>query len=350
VQEQITGGHLTFRGEHMRIGASFIQTNWNASYEPLPVSYKIFSFRGKSATNAGGDFEARFGSVSLYGELATCAMGGWAFLQGASLDFQHKVYLSLIYRNFGRSYFSPYSSAFAESSVASNERGIFTGLSFKPVQHLLITTYMDVFDFPWLKYRLSQPAIGSDFFIQGQYTGSSKYEFTVRYQIERGFQDSIIEKPGIPPAIEKIREKLRFNIAVTFAHDLTLRSRLELQLLEQAGLKTERGYLLYQDVDYKFPGIPLKLVGRFSLFETDSYNSRIYGYESDMLHVYSVPAFSGKGMRYSLLAQCKIGHRFDLWIKLGRNLYPEQTKIGTAASQINSNHKTDLGIELRAKF
>jgi hypothetical protein len=350
VLEQITGGHLTFRGEHLRIGASLVQTNWNAAYDPLPVSYKVFSFRGKSATNAGIDMEARFGNISLYGELAKCALGGLAFIQGASFDFQHKVYLSVIYRNYSKKYFSPYASAFAESSVPANERGVFTALNFKPAQHLLVTTYLDIFNFPWLKYRLSQPATGSDFNIQFQYSGNNRYSITLRYQEERGMQDSVIENAGVPPVIGKFREKLRLNITVTAAQNLTLMSRLELQQLKQTGMKTEKGYLIFQDLAYKFQKIPLKLVMRYSIFETDSYNSRIYGYESDMLHVYSVPAFSGKGMRYSVLVQYKISQRIDFWLKLGRNLYPDQASVGSGVNLINTNHKTDLGLEIRTKF
>jgi hypothetical protein len=350
IQELITGGHITLKREHLRVGASFVQTNWNASYEPSPASYKLFSFRGKSATNAGLDYEARFENVSLFGELATCAMGGGAILQGVSLDFQHKVYLSVIYRDYGRSYFSPYSTAFAESSSPSNERGVYTGISLQPWNHMVITSYLDIYDFPWLKYRVSQPSSGSDFYIQNQYIVNNKYEFTLRFQKECGMLDESSLETGIPPANKKSTQKVRLAVSVSPRNNLILSSRIELQKLVQPGLKDERGFLLIQDLDYKFQNVPLKIVTRFAIFETDSYNSRIYGFESDMLHVYSIPAFYGKGLRYSILVQYKISKQYDLWIKLGRTIYPDQTTIGNDAEQINSNHKTDFGIELRAKF
>ena len=350
VQELISGGHLAYKAEHFRLGATLVETNYNASYEPIQVSYRNFGFRGRNATNAGMDFDTRYGNVSFFGELATCALGGWAYLQGVSLDFQHKIYLSIIYRNYGRSYFSPYSSAFAESSTPSNEKGIFTGLNFKPAQHLLLTTYLDIYNFPWLKYRLSQPSFGSDFYIQCQYTVNNKYELTLKYQKEWGMQDVTNENTGISPVMPKSSEKLRLNISVSPVNKLTCSTRLELLKLKQSGMTDEKGYLLFQDINYGFHKIALKLIARFSLFETDSYNSRIYGYESDILHVYSVPSFYGKGLRYSLLSQYKLNRKLDIWIKLGRYIYPDQSTIGNDAAQINSNHKTDLGIELRAKF
>ncbi len=350
ILEQITGGHLTYRGDHVRMGASFVQTNWNADYKPIPMSYKLFSFHGKSATNAGLDFEARYGNLSIFSELAACALGGIAFLQGISFDFQHKIYLSLIVRNYAKNYYSPYSSAFAESSSPSNERGVYTGINFKPAQHLLISAYMDIYSFPWLKYRLSQPGRGSDFNLQGQYTANSRFTLTVKYQKEWGLQDSVIEKASIPPSIDKYKEKIRMNIAITPSHNLTLTGRFEMQILKQTGIGTEKGYLLSENLSYMFGKLPVKLVLQYSIFQTDSYNSRVYSYESDMLHVFSVPAFSGKGMRYSFLLQYKINRRMDFWMKTGRNIYPQLTSVGSASSQINSNHKTDLGLELRMKF
>ena len=224
------------------------------------------------------------------------------------------------------------------------------GLSFKPIPHILVTTYLDIYDFPWLKYRLSQPSMGSDFYIQCQYSGNNKYELTLRYQKEWGMQDIAMDSAGIPSSGNKIREKFRLNLSVSPVSRFTFSIRMELLKLKQAGLPNESGYLLFQDLSIKLQKIPLKLVGRFSLFETDSYNSRIYGYESDMLHVYSVPAFYGNGLRYSLLVQYKLSRKLDLWIKLGRTLFPAQTNIGSEASQINSNHKTDIGIEFRLKF
>jgi len=350
ILEQIAGGHLTYKGDHVRMGASFVQTNWNADYEPIPMMYKLFSFHGRDATNAGLDFEARYGNLSIFGELAGCALGGMAFLQGVSFDFQHKIYISVIYRDYARNYFSPYCSAFAESSTPSNERGVFTGINFKPIQHLLVSAYLDIYSFPWLKYRLSQPARGSDFTIQGQYAGNSKFILTLKYQKELGLQDSIIEKAAIPPSIDKSNEKIQMNIAVTPSHNLTLTSRFAIQILKQTGMCSEKGYLLSENLSYKFEKIPIKLALQYSIFQTDSYNSRVYSYESDMLHVFSVPAFSGKGMRYSFLVQYKMGSRMDFWLKIGRNIYPEQKSIGNSSSQINSNHKTDFGLELRVKF
>jgi hypothetical protein len=123
-----------------------------------------------------------------------------------------------------------------------------------------------------------------------------------------------------------------------------------MQILKQTGMHNEKGYQLSENLAFKFEKIPIKLALQYSIFQTDSYNSRVYSYESDMLHVFSVPAFSGKGMRYYFLLQYKIGKRMDFWMKLGRNMYPEQTSIGSSSSQINSNHKTDLGLELRVKF
>ena len=48
----------------------------------------------------------------------------------------------------------------------------------------------------------------------------------------------------------------------------------------------ETGYLIYQDVVYKPKSSPFSFSFRYGLFDTDSYNSRIYAYENDILYVF----------------------------------------------------------------
>jgi hypothetical protein len=52
------------------------------------------------------------------------------------------------------------------------------------------------------------------------------------------------------------------------------------------------------DILYKPLLAPYAAVLRLQYFETDSYNSRIYAYENDVLYSYSIPAFYDKGFRY----------------------------------------------------
>lgn len=350
ITEEAAGGHLMYRGDRMNMGVTYMHTSWNAAYSPSSQLYKFYSFRGRSIDNGGYDYEARLGKFLLFGESSLCGSGGWATMNGLSLNLQREIYLSIIQRNYSMNYFSPYLSAFAESWGAANERGVYSGLSLKPLRNVLLTAYVDLFSFPWLKYKVSNSSSGSDFLLLAEYTGREGWVLSLRYQKEQGMTDGNEENPGIAPLIQTRKEKLRMNLTSSPSAELSLRSRLEVQRLHRETGSPENAFLLYQDALYKFRVIPLRVVLRYSMFRSASYDSRIYSYESDMQYVYSVPSYYGEGMRYYLLLNWKASSKIDLWFKAGRTVYTDRNSVGTGTAMIDANHKTDMGIELRMRF
>ncbi len=350
VTEEAAGGHIMYRGDRMNLGLTYMHTSWNAAYSPSFQPYKLYSFRGRSIDNGGFDYEVRMGKFLLFGESSVCGTGGWATMNGLSLNLQREIYLSLIQRNYSKDYFSPYLSAFSESWGAANERGVYSGLSLKPLRNLQLTAYMDIFSFPWLKYKVNNSSSGSDFLLLAEYFGGEGWVLSLRYQQEQGMTNGNAENPGIAPLSQTKKEKLRLNLTASPSAGLSLRSRLEVQRLQRGTGTPENAFLLYQDVLYRFTIIPLRVVLRYSMFRAASYDSRIYSYENDMQYVYSVPSYYGEGMRYYLLLNWKASSKIDLWFKAGRTVYTDRSSVGTGPAMIDANHKTDIGIELRMRF
>ena len=114
--------------------------------------------------------------------------------------------------------------------------------------------------------------------------------------------------------------------------------------------KEEKGFLFYQDITYK--PIHNKYSGtfRFAVFDTDSYNSRIYTYENDVLYAYSVPAYYYKGTRYFLLFKCKILKNLEAWLRYSQTYISNKDNIGSGLNTINGNTKSEFKIQLRCKF
>ena len=79
--------------------------------------------------------------------------------------------------------------------------------------------------------------------------------------------------------------------------------------------------LLLQDISYRFGKIPLSVWFRYCIFKTDSWYSRLYVYENDLLNSFSIPALSGEGSR-SYINGCMESEKFiDLRIKYGITEY-----------------------------
>ncbi len=72
--------------------------------------------------------------------------------------------------------------------------------------------------------------------------------------------------------------------------------------------------MIFQDIQYSPRSFPLNLSARIAWFNTESYSSRIYAYENDLLYTFSVPAF-GKGLRNYLNLKYKISERRKFGLK-----------------------------------
>jgi hypothetical protein len=98
------------------------------------------------------------------------------------------------------------------------------------------------------------------------------------------------------------------------------------------------------------PFIKLKGNIRLQYFETDSYNSRIYAYENDVLYSFSIPAFFDKGFRYYFNASYVAGKQLTFWLRLSQTRYLGKKVIGSGLDEINHSRKTDLRLQLKYRF
>ena len=65
---------------------------------------------------------------------------------------------------------------------------------------------------------------------------------------------------------------------------------------EYGNEKGSSGYLLYQDLGWKFSKINFIL--RLAFFDAQTYENRLYSYENDVLYAFSSNQYNGKGIRF----------------------------------------------------
>ena len=102
---------------------------------------------------------------------------------------------------------------------------------------------------------------------------------------------------------------------------------------------------IYKPLLTKYAGIL-----RLQYFETDSYDSRIYAYENDVLYSYSIPAFSDKGFRYYLTLNYDIDKRLSVWLRWAQTIYQGKNTVGSGLDEIGGNKKTELKVQSRWLF
>ena len=109
--------------------------------------------------------------------------------------------------------------------------------------------------------------------------------------------------------------------------------------------------MMFQDVVFKKMGSPFEITARYGLFDTDSYNSRIYSFENDVLYSFSIPALYDKGSRAYLMVDYTINKHIEVWARIAQTFYSNRNiQNEGSATEINAPTKTELKLQVRLKF
>ena len=108
--------------------------------------------------------------------------------------------------------------------------------------------------------------------------------------------------------------------------------------------------LFTQDVVIRPKSAPFDIALRYALFDTDSYDSRLYTFESNALYVFSVPAYYYQGSRAYVLLRYSFLRKCDLWIRYGGFFYTSRTSLSSGSEEITGNRKRDITVQFRVKF
>ena len=147
-----------------------------------------------------------------------------------------------------------------------------------------------------------------------------------------------------------MQRNYRFNLSYAISEAFTLKSRIEYVTIHRKSNLPENGIVIMQDIQFRPKSSPFDVSLRYVLFQTDSYDSRIYSFESNALYVYSIPAYYYQGSRAYCMIRYSFLKSFDVWIKYGTNIYNNRKSIGTGLEEIKGNVKSDITIQLRMKL
>jgi len=347
--ERTFGGNIFFEKGCLKIGTTLINLNYDASFQKSQALYKYYAFSGNYLLCGGVNYQLRFRKIEIFGEVARNSMKGNAFLNGLSFQIIPELSFAMLYRYFQPEYYSPFAKTFSQNSQPSNENGIYAGIELVPLNKIKINAYADFFNFPYVKYRVSAPSSGNNFFIQSAYEPSENISLSARYSFLKNMEDGTTIEPN-PPALENvILQKVRFHAGYKASENIELRDRLELVFYNKEDIR-QNGYLVYQDIIWKPERKNFSIAARYAFFETDGYESRIYSYENDVLYSYSVPAFIGKGSRiYAMLRYHPIKNT-DIWLRYGSIIYSDRETISSGPEEIKGNTKSDITAQLIIKF
>ncbi|MDD4109436.1 MAG: hypothetical protein PHH93_12025, partial [Prolixibacteraceae bacterium] len=341
-----TGIAANMHAENFKLGFTFNYRMFNLPYIPSTQLYNSFHFTGTKNCTAGMDYLLNRGKFRFFGEGAISKSKGKALLQGVISNLHDQLQFSLLFRHFDKHFHALWASAFSESARAANESGLFLGMRLLPFKYVTLSGYSDFYRSAWINYTTSAPSTGLEFQLQSDIKFSGKTKLYIRYKNKKKNKKSSHDMRYADNTEQYKKTRLHFQYNPFKL--LTLKTRVENVIYEYA--EKEYGWMIFQDAQISDAKIPVNLSVRLAWFNSDSYNSRIYAYENDLLYTFSIPAYFDEGIRTYLNLKYKISDNLELWFKLAHTQLKDAESISSGYNEILGNKKCEVKFQLRLKI
>lgn len=348
--QQHYGGNVSYNHKRLHLGFTAVQMELDGEIEPNSQEYSMFRFSGTQNRALGIDYSWKLRNFFFFGETSRSQNGALATMNGVNINMNPRLSVNITQRYYAFDFQPVASAGFGEGSTIENESGVYLGIEFRPFKKWKLNAYIDQFKFPWLRYQTDAPSTGYDFLAQIDYQPSSRFGLYVRYRDKNKQINTRDAEEGLDYLVDNPRKNLRFNFSYSAGNQWRFRSRVEFMRYERGNEPVSNGFLLYQDVIYSFQNLPLRLTFRYALFDSDSYDSRLYAYENDLRYFFSIPAYSGRGTRVYAMAKYSIGYNIDLWLRWAQYYYTDRNEISSGKEAIRGNTKTEIKAQVLFKF
>ena len=297
------GGNYRYQFNDFSIGINLINTHFNLPIEKPKTMYHQFAFSGKRHLVGSLEFSYQWQNYSTFGEFGISKSSGVGGVIGTIASLSNKFDVAVVYRKYNKQFHSFYGNAFGESSTNTNEEGLYFGFKYKVSGKIMLSAYTDRFVHQWLSYQVNAPSKGSDLLLKIIYSPRKNCQLSSQYKIESKQKNSSNDTEIIPSIIPTMKQQA--NFVVVFAPEKPWQFKTGvLASYYHFGSTPEWGKLIYQDIQFKAQGFSISV--RATQYFTDSYNARLYVHESDLPATFTMPAFSGNGMRNYLLINIKL--------------------------------------------
>lgn len=353
IQHELYGGNIQLELSFGIIGVTGYQTSFDRFIAASDRTYARYDFEGKSNSAFGIDYRFLAGPAVIFGEAARSENGGLGFVTGVESGLGDNTEMTLSYRHYQKEFQSIFGNGFGEvSGQPKNEEGIYFGLRHTIGQEVTLSAYVDQFHFPSARFGTNQPTKGYDWLGKAEVDLTSDLNFYVqlRSEIEDDEFEATDEFGRSQRRLGKAqRSSFRANMSYWVNPRVRLRTRGEVIQSRQAGEDLERGYLIYQDLRLLF-NEDIRLDTRVSMFDTESFATRVYQFENDLLYVFSSKSLFNKGQRMYVLLNYEPADFLDLWAKFGITIYEDEQTVGSGLNQIKGDTRSEVGIQARVTF
>ncbi len=330
--ETIIGGIADVRiGRTNRIGLSALKT----AYDKQVDAQSPF-FCGKSISALGAHADFVFDSFSLFGELAGNSFNTQSDVAGFIYQVSKRLSLSSQLRSYSRKYVNPYAYGFGEQNgIVNSEDGRYLGMEYQASNGCKISASYDEFTLPSAG-AFTMP--GSEYVVRCE--GALTTSVNASLQFKDNCKTEVNTVLDAEQSSQKIleardQENLRFSCSLALNKWVEFIQRIEFTKVSYSISRNRgEGTLMFTEMNCSPPHSRFYCTARMIFFDTQSYDSRLYEYESDVHGGYSFPPLYGRGSRWYVVAGWKVIQRLEVSFKYSETFQTGAVAIGTGNSEI----------------
>lgn len=348
--ETISGHRLEWNETRYKIGINSLYQQYGLPYIPQQRLDNIHRLTGSRFISHSLDFSSHMKSLHVFGEIATQGYKEPAFTVTGLYSFHPKLDGGILIRRFP-AYFAPmYGNPFSAGSVPNNESGLYLGFNYFINSRSQFSFYLDSWKGLWPTFQATGPSFDQDMMLRYEVAERKKWQgyaqLKFKHRAENVRQNF--------PAVNQVAYRNQINLRLQFRKEKyqywRWTNRAEWIRLYSAEGHTENGILLFSDFHVSPLSSPWTAALRVARFQTDSYASRVYAFESDILYSFSIPAFYGKGWRVALKAGRKWRNGIRAEIRTGWTYRPGEEETGSGNNAVSGPLSQEAKLQMMYTF
>lgn len=347
LSQMVYGSAFQYLSNNFCAGITTAFSHYDHAFTTGTQLYNAKGFTGKDLVNVGFHYNYTFRNIYIFGEVAKSFNGKIAYLNGIMASLSPSFSAVFVNRDYDPEYHCYFSQSLGETTEAANEKGWYAGLNYIYGKKWTASVSLDLFRFPWLKYRINEPSGGMETGVRLQYSPTKTFRIAARFKMKETRQNT--DSKVKVKYLERVN-KQNYKLEVHWSLNKKIRLEHAAELCSYQKDAQENGYLVYQDLEYAPLSSRISGNIRLAYFCTDSYNSRLYAYEDDVLHGSGFGMYNGSGFRTYLNLKYRLFRNVELWGRYAIFLYPGVETIGTGLDQLSGNRKSEFKFQVRYQF
>lgn len=353
LRQETAGGRVRFRLPNGFAGISGFYNRFDRPVVSGTLPWQIHNFEGQARHGYAADYRFTAGPALFFGEAAWTDNHAYGLLSGAEAELGPKTDVVGVYRYYAPDFQALFGAGFGEQSgIPSNEEGVYLGIRHQFSSSLRLNAYMDQFRFPAARFLTRQSSSGHDWLALLEYQPIRTFRIYTQARYKER-EEEYVTTDELDREVRRLgtykRGSFRIQGEVQATPRLRLRTRFDSVRARTAGSSPSRGVLVFQDLQYRISQ-QLRMDTRITLFRTDSYDSRLFQFENDLLYVLSNTMLFDHGHRMYILFHYRVTDRLDFWMKAATTAYSNRDVISSGNLQIDGNRRSDIGIQARLRF